>query len=790
MQWTPPWLRGGNRDMPVSSGSYVFLSNSCGQGEEWLKTLNKGVWIPFTAGARATVPHPTSPLVRWDLLPPTGFFSLGRARTQHPVRRRSRGSDYSTEQWGGGFLNGQVYRLNLQGARLQSLTERYQRPYPFTCRGTQEEEEEDTVSSPGKSLLNKECGTQERGKASGYGPLGSIIWSWHAGAPWTESAIAGLSERFSQFHGPVQILPLDLTGPRGQQGARENMPENKQPVCRTSSQLSHSAYRKIKRVLSFRRRVFGQRLEETVVYERRYGERLAPLVVEQCVAFIRERGLLEVGLFRQPGQATLVKELQVAFDAGEKPSFDSNTDVHTVASLLKLYLRELPEPVVPFSRYQDFLLCGKGAPADRKQALEDLKKLLHELPVANFNLLHYICRFLKEVQSYSHINKMSTQNLATVFGPNILRPKAEDPESIIGGATLVQQLMTELIRECGSLFLRDASSAPGQDSLPRQGQRDDPSPQDSSPPPCRAEMEHRPPPRQTPSPRRVSDPLYDNCPSPTERRSAEPGAPPPPATPPPGPAAVPTLREAQNGCAPGSWDGPRWAGEKGDRGSGSSSSSQEGRVGRNAHESTLSVYDNLDVPAGVSDAPAPPGPRAPPEDGTNSGDSSSWSSCEIVLEEAKAITGPGFGQFPFRVEPPDPLPDFPAAPLSGGCGEAFLSPAAPEPDPCTSSGSLRYLLTGLKQQMARQKDEYEAQIRSLEQRNESLHGEVSSLRANLEQQRRWYKVVEIKMRNAERARADADRRNTALQQEMEQFFDTFGELNCEAKKTERIVQSF
>lgn len=68
--------------------------------------------------------------------------------------------------------------------------------------------------------------------------------------------------------------------------------------------------------------VFGQRLEETVLYERRYGDHMAPLVVEQCVDFIREHGLTEVGLFRQPGQATLVKELQEAFDAGEKPSFD------------------------------------------------------------------------------------------------------------------------------------------------------------------------------------------------------------------------------------------------------------------------------------------------------------------------------------------------------------------------------------------------------------------------------------------------------------------------------------
>lgn len=71
-----------------------------------------------------------------------------------------------------------------------------------------------------------------------------------------------------------------------------------------------------------------------------------------------------------------------------------------------------------------------------------------------------------------------------------------------------------------------------------------------------------------------------------------------------------------------------------------------------------------------------------------------------------------------------------------------------------------------------------------------LQGEVAGLRSTLEQQRRWVSMAEIKMRNVERARADADRRNATLQQEMEQFFETFGELHAEARKTGRIVQSF
>ncbi|XP_029704545.1 rho GTPase-activating protein 22-like [Takifugu rubripes] len=200
--------------------------------------------------------------------------------------------------------------------------------------------------------------------------------------------------------------------------------------------------------------VFGQRLEETVLYERRYGMRLVPLIVEQCVTFIRDHGLHEDGLFRLPGQASLVEELKDAFDSGERPSFDGNTDVHTVASLLKLYLRQLPEPLVPFSRYQEFLFCAQKLLSERTLGLGELRNLLCELPFANFNLLNFICQFLYEVQSFSSSNRMSIQILATVFGPNILRAKAEDPQSTMGGATLIQVLMLELIREHESLFAK------------------------------------------------------------------------------------------------------------------------------------------------------------------------------------------------------------------------------------------------------------------------------------------------------------------------------------------------
>ncbi|PNI66514.1 ARHGAP25 isoform 1 [Pan troglodytes] len=110
--------------------------------------------------------------------------------------------------------------------------------------------------------------------------------------------------------------------------------------------------------------VFGQRLDETVAYEQKFGPHLVPILVEKCAEFILEHGRNEEGIFRLPGQDNLVKQLRDAFDAGERPSFDRDTDVHTVASLLKLYLRDLPEPVVPWSQYEGFLLCGQLTNAD------------------------------------------------------------------------------------------------------------------------------------------------------------------------------------------------------------------------------------------------------------------------------------------------------------------------------------------------------------------------------------------------------------------------------------------
>ncbi|XP_006625613.2 rho GTPase-activating protein 25 [Lepisosteus oculatus] len=206
--------------------------------------------------------------------------------------------------------------------------------------------------------------------------------------------------------------------------------------------------------------VFGQNLADTLLYEQKFGHQSVPILVEKCAEFIREHGLSEEGIFRLPGQDNQVKQFRDAFDAGERPSFPSDTDVHTVASLFKLYLRELPQPVVPWCQYEDFLDCSQLLSTNQELGRVKIEKQISLLPRANYKLLSYICRFLYEIQLNSGVNKMSVENLATVIGVNLLKPRIEDPVTIMKGTPQIQKLMTVMISLHNELFPKSKDVAP------------------------------------------------------------------------------------------------------------------------------------------------------------------------------------------------------------------------------------------------------------------------------------------------------------------------------------------
>ncbi|KAI4820615.1 hypothetical protein KUCAC02_028588 [Chaenocephalus aceratus] len=220
--------------------------------------------------------------------------------------------------------------------------------------------------------------------------------------------------------------------------------------------------------------VFGKSLMDIVTYEQRFGPHMVPILVQKCVEYIKEHGLNEEGIFRLPGQDNAVKQFRDAFDAGERPSFPSDTDVHTVASLLKLYLRELPEPVVPWTQYQDFLDCTNLLDSSSSEGWKKLEKQIALLPRTNYNLLSYVCRFLFEVQQHSIVNKMNVENLATVMGINLLKPQIEDPISVMKATPQIQKLMTVMIRQHEALFPLSKDVLPSPPSKKAESQKNAP----------------------------------------------------------------------------------------------------------------------------------------------------------------------------------------------------------------------------------------------------------------------------------------------------------------------------
>lgn len=165
--------------------------------------------------------------------------------------------------------------------------------------------------------------------------------------------------------------------------------------------------------------------------------------------------------FRLPGRNLLIKELKERFDSAERVVFDSEeVDVHTVASLLKLYLRELPQSVIPADYYQKFMnialrFQSAQTPDDKHKAIFDLRENITDIPADNFNVLAFLCKFLALVSRNSEVNKMTVLNIATVFGPNIIRnvSEADSAELLMATADITQQLVFMMIEYEKEVFV-------------------------------------------------------------------------------------------------------------------------------------------------------------------------------------------------------------------------------------------------------------------------------------------------------------------------------------------------
>uniref|UniRef100_A0A8C3AQ28 BCR activator of RhoGEF and GTPase n=1 Tax=Cyclopterus lumpus TaxID=8103 RepID=A0A8C3AQ28_CYCLU len=168
--------------------------------------------------------------------------------------------------------------------------------------------------------------------------------------------------------------------------------------------------------------VFGVKISTVTRRERSK----VPYIVRQCLEEIERRGLEEVGIYRVSGVATDIQALKTAFDTNHKDVsvMMSEMDVNAIAGTLKLYFRELPEPLFTDDLYPNF--AGGITLSDSVAKESCMLNLLLSLPEPNLVTFLFLLDHMKRVAEKESVNKMSLHNLATVFGPTLLRPSEKD----------------------------------------------------------------------------------------------------------------------------------------------------------------------------------------------------------------------------------------------------------------------------------------------------------------------------------------------------------------------------
>ncbi|KAF9963888.1 hypothetical protein BGZ70_007124 [Mortierella alpina] len=160
--------------------------------------------------------------------------------------------------------------------------------------------------------------------------------------------------------------------------------------------------------------------------------RTVPRVVELCIDAIEARGLSVAGIYRVSGHMGSIQNIKRAFNDGSDHldrMIEKEPDINTIAALLKLYFRELREPLMLFEFYPSFIAAADID--DYNEKLYTIKSLVHSLPEPNFSTLQYLMMHLGRVQDQYHTTKMDSANLAICFAPNLLRQQVDDLTSII-----------------------------------------------------------------------------------------------------------------------------------------------------------------------------------------------------------------------------------------------------------------------------------------------------------------------------------------------------------------------
>ncbi|XP_048038784.1 rho GTPase-activating protein 44 isoform X5 [Megalobrama amblycephala] len=164
---------------------------------------------------------------------------------------------------------------------------------------------------------------------------------------------------------------------------------------------------------------YGKALEEHLAIS---GREIA-FPIEACVTMLLECGMEEEGLFRVAPSASKLKKLKASLDCGVLDVQEYSADPHAIAGALKSYLRELPEPLMSFELYDEWIQASNIQDMDKR--LQALLGTCEKLPSDNLNNFRYLIKFLAKLTEHQDANKMTPGNIAIVLGPNLLWTHSE-----------------------------------------------------------------------------------------------------------------------------------------------------------------------------------------------------------------------------------------------------------------------------------------------------------------------------------------------------------------------------
>ncbi|KAK7167395.1 hypothetical protein R3I94_001709 [Phoxinus phoxinus] len=175
-----------------------------------------------------------------------------------------------------------------------------------------------------------------------------------------------------------------------------------------------------------------------------------PKFMEKCIRSIEKRGLKIDGIYRVSGNLAVIQKLRFKADHEDDLDLEDGQweEIHVITGALKLFLRELPEPLFPFSFFDRFIAAIQMS--DYSQKVSYIRDLVRNLPLPNHDTMEVLFKHLRKVIDHGEQNRMSIQNLAIVFGPTLLRPQEES--NITMHMVFQNQIVELILNEFIELF--------------------------------------------------------------------------------------------------------------------------------------------------------------------------------------------------------------------------------------------------------------------------------------------------------------------------------------------------